>query len=80
MIEVTSPDNPRGPVTGTTRTARKKQKFFLLDLYGTAVGKKYVMAITGIWVDAALNLGERSLRTMERIVRAQTRRAGMPAA
>ena len=23
-------------------------KLFLLDLYGTAVGKKYVMAITGI--------------------------------
>ncbi|MGD9998623.1 MAG: succinate dehydrogenase cytochrome b subunit [Ilumatobacteraceae bacterium] len=37
----------RGPVTGTAR-GRRKKKFFLLDLYGTAVGKKYVMAITGI--------------------------------
>jgi succinate dehydrogenase / fumarate reductase cytochrome b subunit len=39
----------RGPVTGTAvaRSARKR-KPFLLDLYGTAVGKKYAMAITGI--------------------------------
>jgi succinate dehydrogenase / fumarate reductase, cytochrome b subunit len=37
----------RGPVTGTA-TKPKKQRMFLLDLYGTAVGKKYVMAITGI--------------------------------
>ena len=44
----TSPDSPRGPVTGTAATPRKRRKFFLLDLYGTAVGKKYVMAITGI--------------------------------
>lgn len=34
-----------------------------------------LMAITGIWVDAALALGDRSLRTMERIVKAQLRRA-----
>lgn len=39
------------------------------------VTREELMAITGIWVDAALNLGERSLRTMERIVRAQIRRA-----
>ncbi len=37
----------RGPVTGTAVTAKKRRPF-LLDLYGTAVGKKYVMAITGI--------------------------------
>ena len=37
----------REPVTGTASTP-KKRKPFLLDLYGTAVGKKYVMAITGI--------------------------------
>ncbi len=39
----------RGPVSGTAvaRSARKR-KPFLIDLYGTAVGKKYVMAITGI--------------------------------
>jgi succinate dehydrogenase / fumarate reductase, cytochrome b subunit len=37
----------RGPVTGTAIRA-KKRKPFLLDLYSTAVGKKYVMAITGV--------------------------------
>ena len=37
----------RGPVTGTAITA-KKRKPFLLDLYSTALGKKYVMAVTGI--------------------------------
>lgn len=39
---------PRGPVTGTAATPRKRRKFFLLDLYSTAVGKKYAMAISGI--------------------------------
>ncbi len=37
----------RGPVTGTAQATRRR-KPFLLDLYSTAVGKKYVMAITGI--------------------------------
>jgi succinate dehydrogenase / fumarate reductase cytochrome b subunit len=38
----------RGPVTGTATGRKKRRKFFLTDLYGTAVGKKYVMALTGI--------------------------------
>ena len=39
----------RGPVSGTAVKANTaKRKPFLLDLYGTAVGKKYVMAITGL--------------------------------
>ena len=38
----------RGPVTGTANRASKRKKPFLLDLYSTAVGKKYVMGITGI--------------------------------
>jgi succinate dehydrogenase / fumarate reductase cytochrome b subunit len=39
----------RGPVTGTATSARKrKRRLFVVDLYSTAVGKKYVMAITGI--------------------------------
>ena len=37
----------RGPVTATASKSRKKRPF-LLDLYSTAVGKKYAMAITGI--------------------------------
>ena len=38
----------RGPVTGTATGPKKKRKFFITDLYGTAVGKKYAMAISGL--------------------------------
>ncbi len=38
----------RGPVSGTATGQGGKRKPFLLDFYSTAVGKKYVMAITGI--------------------------------
>ena len=38
----------RGPVEGTAIKAPAKKKPFILDLYSTAVGKKYVMAITGL--------------------------------
>jgi len=38
----------RGPVTGTAVKKTTSRRPFLLDLYGTAVGKKYVMAITGV--------------------------------
>jgi succinate dehydrogenase / fumarate reductase cytochrome b subunit len=38
----------RGPVTGTAAARTRRKKPFLVDLYSTAVGKKYVMAITGI--------------------------------
>ncbi|MDO8361828.1 MAG: succinate dehydrogenase cytochrome b subunit [Actinomycetota bacterium] len=38
----------RGPVSGTAGSSKKRRKFFLLDLYSTAVGKKYAMAISGI--------------------------------
>ena len=37
----------RGPVSGTALVS-KKRKPFLIDLYSTALGKKYVMAITGL--------------------------------
>ena len=37
----------RTPVSGTA-TAVRRRKPFLLDLYDTAVGKKYAMAISGI--------------------------------
>ena len=39
-----------------------------------------MMAITEVWVDTALQLGEKSMRTMERLVRAQYRRHGEHAA
>lgn len=35
-----------------------------------------MMAITEVWVDTAMQLGEKSMRTMERLVRAQYRRHG----
>lgn len=38
----------RGPVTGTAIAGKKRRKLFLLDLYSTAVGKKYAMALSGI--------------------------------
>lgn len=34
-----------------------------------------MMRITEVWVDTALKLGDKSLRTMDRLVRAQTRRS-----
>lgn len=37
----------RGAVTGTAARTRKKRPF-LLDLYSTAVGKKYAMGLSGI--------------------------------
>ncbi|HEY2346337.1 MAG TPA: crotonase/enoyl-CoA hydratase family protein [Xanthomonadaceae bacterium] len=47
-----------------------------------AHGIDELMRITEIWVDTAMQLGEKSLRTMERLVKAQERRAhvGMPVA
>ena len=40
----------------------------------TACGMDELMRITEIWVDTAMRLGEKSLRTMERLVKAQQRR------
>jgi len=39
--------NKRGPVSGTASRPGKRRPF-LIDLYSTAMGKKYVMAVTGI--------------------------------
>ena len=51
LMVTSSPLNPevlrRAPATATATKTRKKRPF-LLDLYSTAVGKKYVMAISGI--------------------------------
>lgn len=38
----------RGPVSGTAVGKGGKRKPFIVDFYSTALGKKYVMAITGI--------------------------------
>ena len=42
----------------------------------TACSLDELMRITEIWVDTALALGDKSLRTMERLVKAQDRRGG----
>jgi len=47
-LGVPSAVSTRGPVTGTATGGKKRRKLFLLDLYGTAVGKKYAMALSGI--------------------------------
>lgn len=39
------------------------------------VTQEELLAITHVWVETALALGEKSLRTMDRLVKAQTRRA-----
>jgi DSF synthase len=48
--------------------------------YATPVPLEELMRITDIWVDTALQLGEKSLRTMERLVKAQERRSNEAAA
>jgi DSF synthase len=40
------------------------------------VSLEELLAVTTEWVDAAMRLGDRGLRTMERLVRAQQKRAG----
>ena len=44
------------------------------------VSRDELMNITELWVDSALRLGDKSLRMMERIVRAQVRRSAAQAA
>jgi succinate dehydrogenase / fumarate reductase cytochrome b subunit len=49
MAQTLSPQpTERDPVSGTAVKKARKRKPFLLEVYSTAVGKKYVMAITGI--------------------------------
>ena len=48
MAQTISNKRGRGPVSGTAVGKQGKRKPFLIDFYSTAVGKKYVMAITGI--------------------------------
>ncbi|HEY5664744.1 MAG TPA: succinate dehydrogenase cytochrome b subunit [Ilumatobacter sp.] len=48
MAQTISDERGRGPVSGTAVDKPGRRKPFVLDFYSTAVGKKYVMAITGI--------------------------------
>jgi len=47
MVPSPSARAQRAPVTGTA-TRRRRRRSLVLDLYATAVGKKYAMAISGI--------------------------------
>jgi len=49
-------------------------------MIGQPVSYDELMGITEVWVDTALALGEKSLKTMDRIVRAQARRSSAEAA
>jgi DSF synthase len=44
------------------------------------VSYQELLDITKVWVETALALGDKSLRTMDRLVKAQTRRSGAAAA
>lgn len=57
------------------RTAQAHLALNRVRRIANPVPREELMAITEVWVDSALALGERSLRTMERIVRAQLRRS-----
>lgn len=60
-----------------TRNRRIGHARLAMDRVQTAchpVSFEELMTVTEIWVDTALQLGDKSLRTMERLVRAQLRR------
>src|SRR4051812_36760672 len=44
----TTVGTPRGAPAGATAPPRRRRRFWLLALYRSSVGKKYVMAITGV--------------------------------
>lgn len=56
-----------------TPNARKAMQRVRQMTHGVSINE--LMAITEVWVDTALQLGEKSLRTMERLVKAQLRRS-----
>ncbi len=60
------------------RTSRARRAMREVRELVTPVTLDELMRVTEIWVDTALRLEQRSLRTMERLVRAQTRRGGGP--
>jgi DSF synthase len=56
------------------RIANARQAMHTVVDHCDGVPLEELMKITQIWVDTALKLGDKSLKTMERLVRAQTRR------
>ncbi|WP_372173749.1 crotonase/enoyl-CoA hydratase family protein [Xanthomonas axonopodis] len=61
-----------------TRQQRAPQSYLAMNRARqlcNPVTLKELLAVTEVWVEAALELTEKSLRTMDRLVKAQTRRA-----
>ncbi len=63
-------------IRGNRRIPHARAAMHRVRAMSQPVTLEEMMAITEVWVDTALQLGEKSLRTMERLVRAQYRRHG----
>jgi DSF synthase len=62
-------------IRGNRRIANARRAMHQVRELVNPITLSELMRITEIWVDTALGLGEKSLRTMERLVRAQVRRS-----
>lgn len=67
-------------IRGNRRIPHARSAMHKVRAMAQPVTLEEMMAITEVWVDTALQLGEKSMRTMERLVRAQYRRHGENAA
>lgn len=67
-------------IRGNRRIPHARSAMHKVRAMAQPVTLEEMMAITEVWVDTALQLGEKSMRTMERLVRAQYRRHGESAA
>lgn len=67
-------------IRGNRRIPHARSAMHKVRAMAQPVTLEEMMAITEVWVDTALQLGEKSMRTMERLVRAQYRRHGEHAA
>ena len=63
-------------IRGNRRIPHARAAMHRVRAMAQPVTLEEMMAITEVWVDTALRLGEKSMRTMERLVRAQYKRHG----
>ena len=68
------PEKVNQVISNIQRIANAWNAIQRAKLYTSPVTRDELMGITEIWVDAAMRLEEKSLRTMERLVYAQNRR------
>jgi DSF synthase len=79
VVDVVAPDGEgqsavRRWIAGNARRRNGLQAAFAARRRVHDVTRAELDAIAGLWVDAAFHLGDRDLRMMSRIVRAQMRR------